>query len=164
MGGVLARGPGWAAVAGAALLVALIPVVVIDIRHRLIPDAVVLPAAAVALAAAVAADPGRWWAPAAAALGAALFLLLPWLVRPESMGLGDVKLALLMGAALGASVVPALAVAFAAAAAAGLVLLLRDGAAARRRPIPFGPFLAGGAVVGLGWGPALLEWYAGGVR
>ncbi len=163
-GGVLARGPGWAGVAGAALLVALVPVVLIDIRHRLIPDAVVLPAAAVALAAAVAADPGRWWAPAGAALGAAAVLLLPWLVRPEAMGLGDVKLALLMGAALGVSVVPALAVAFAAAAAAGLVLLLRDGAAARGRAIPFGPFLAGGAVVGLAWGPGLLDWYAGGLR
>jgi leader peptidase (prepilin peptidase)/N-methyltransferase len=160
-GAVLARGPGWGAVAAGALLLALVPVVVIDVRHRLIPDAVVLPAAAVALAAAVAADPARWWVPAAAALGAAGVLLVPWLARPAAMGLGDVKLALAMGAALGAAVVPALAAAFAAAAAACAGLLLRHGRRARGMAVPFGPFLAGGAVVGLVWGAALLDWWAG---
>lgn len=161
-GAVAALGPGWAAVAAAVLLVALVPVVVIDLRHRLIPDVVVLPGAVLAMAAAVAADPGRWWAPGAAALGAAGFLLLPWLVHPAAMGLGDVKLALLIGAALGASVVAALAVAFAAAAALGVVLVARFGARARRMAVPFGPFLAGGAVVGLVWGPAMIGWCAGG--
>jgi leader peptidase (prepilin peptidase) / N-methyltransferase len=158
---VAALGAGWAAAPAAVLLVALVPVVVIDLRHRLIPDLVVLPGAALAMAAAVAADPGRWWAPGAAALGAAGFLLLPWLVRPAAMGLGDVKLALLIGAALGASVVAALAVAFAAAAALGAVLAARFGARARRMAVPFGPFLAGGAVVGLVWGPAIIGWCAG---
>lgn len=162
-GAVAALGVGFDAVVAAALLVALVPVVVIDVRHRLIPDLVVLPAAAVATAAAVAADPGRWWAPGAAALGAAGFLLLPWLVHREAIGLGDVKLALLMGAALGASVVAALAVAFAAAAALAIVLAARFGARARRMAVPFGPFLAGGALVGLVWGPAILAWCAASV-
>jgi prepilin signal peptidase PulO-like enzyme (type II secretory pathway) len=161
-GGVLARGPGLGGVGAAALLLALVPVVLIDIRHRLIPDVLVLPAAAVALAAAVAAEPARWWAPAACGLGAAAFLLVPWLLRPGAMGLGDVKLALAMGAALGASVVPALLAAFAAAAAACGALVVRHGARARGTAIPFGPFLAAGAVVGLLWGPALLGWLAGG--
>jgi leader peptidase (prepilin peptidase)/N-methyltransferase len=161
-GPVLARGPGWEAVAAAALMLALVPVVLIDVRHRLIPDAVVLPAAAIALAAAVAAEPARWWVPAAAALGAAGFLLVPWLVRPAAMGLGDVKLALVIGAALGAAVVPALAAAFASAAAACAALLVRHGRRARGMTVPFGPFLAAGAVVGLLWGRALLGWYAGG--
>ncbi|HSJ73997.1 MAG TPA: prepilin peptidase, partial [Miltoncostaeaceae bacterium] len=151
----------WEAVAAAALLVALVPVVLIDVRHRLIPDALVLPAAAVALAAALAADPARWWAPVAAAMGAAGFLLLPWLARPDAMGLGDVKLALAIGAALGAVVVPALVTAFAAAAAACAGLLVRHGPRARRMSVPFAPFLAGGAVVGLAWGPALLGWDGG---
>jgi leader peptidase (prepilin peptidase)/N-methyltransferase len=159
-GAVALSGPGARAVAAGVLLVALVPVVVIDLRHRLIPDAVVLPAAAAALAAAVAADPGRWWEPVGAAGGAAGFLLAPWLVRPEAMGLGDVKLALAMGAALGAAVVPALAAAFAGAAAAGVALAARHGRAARRMAVPFGPFLAGGAVVGLAWGPALMDWCA----
>lgn len=160
-GAVVLAGPGWRAVVAAALLVALVPVVAVDLRHRLIPDVVVLPAAAVALAAAVAADPARWWLPPAAALGAAGFLLVPWLVRPAAMGLGDVKLALLVGAALGVAVVPALAAAFAAAAAAGAVLVMRHGAAARRMAVPFAPFLAGGSVVGLAWGPGLVDWCAG---
>lgn len=146
----------------AVLLAALVPIVIVDVRHRLIPDVVVLPAAALALAAAVGAEPRRWWVPTAAALGAAAFLLVPWLVRPEAMGLGDVKLALLMGAALGASVIPALAVAFAAAAAAGALLVVRHGASARRMAVPFAPFLAAGAVAGLVWGPAMVGWYAGG--
>ncbi len=154
-------GPGWEAVAAGVLLVALVPVVVIDLRHRLIPDAVVLPAAALALAAAIAAEPRRWWEPCAAALGAAAFLLVPAVVRPEAMGLGDAKLALLMGAALGAAVVPALAAAFAAAAATGAALLVRHGPRARRMAVPFGPYLAGGAVAALVWGPAALDWYAG---
>ena len=159
---VLARGPGWEAVAASALLLALVPVVLIDLRHRLIPDALVLPAAAVALAAAVAAEPARWWVPAAAALGAAGFLMLPWLVRPAAMGLGDVKLALAIGAALGAAVVPALVAAFALAAAACAALVARHGRRARGMAVPFGPFLAAGAMVGLLWGRALLGWYAGG--
>jgi len=158
--GAAVAGPGWGAVAGAVLLAALVPVVLIDLRHRLIPDAVVLPAAALALAAAMAARPARWWEPPAAALGAAGVLLLPWIVRPDAMGLGDVKLALLIGAALGAAVVPALAAAFAAAAVAGAALVARHGAGARRMTVPFGPFLAGGALVGLAWGPAMLDWYA----
>jgi leader peptidase (prepilin peptidase)/N-methyltransferase len=155
---VVAVGPGWGAVAGAVLLVALVPVVVIDLRHGLIPDVVVVPAAAVALAAAVAAHPPRWWEPCGAALGAAAFLLLPWLVRPDAMGLGDVKLGLLIGGALGAAVVPALAAAFVSAAAAGAALVARHGARARRMTVPFGPFMAGGALVGLVWGPAILDW------
>ena len=161
-GAVALAGAGARGVAAAALAVALVPVVVIDVRHRLVPDVVVLPAAAVALAAAVVALPGRWWAPVASALGAAAFLVLPWLVRPEAMGLGDVKLALAMGAALGAAVVPALLAAFAAAAAACAGLVIRHGRRARRMLVPFGPFLAGGALVGLAWGPAMLAWWAGG--
>ena len=159
-GAVASTGPGWGAIAAAVLVVALVPVVLIDLRHRLIPDVVVLPSAALALAAGVAADPRRWWAPAAAALGAAAFLLLPWVVRPDAMGLGDVKLALLMGAALGAPVVAALAAAFAAAAALGVALVLRHGARARGMALPFGPFLAGGAVAGLSWGTEALDWWA----
>ncbi len=159
-GAVAWAGPGWEAIAAAVLLVALVPVVLVDLRHRLIPDVVVLPAAAIALGAGVAADPRRWWAPAAAALGAAAFLLLPWVVRPDAMGLGDVKLALLIGAALGASVVAALAVAFAAAAALGVALALRYGRRARGMAVPFGPFLAGGAVAGLAWGAEALDWWA----
>jgi len=77
------------------------------------------------------------------------------------MGLGDVKLALLLGAVLGLSVVPALAVAFAAGALLGAVLLVRLGGAARKMAVPFGPFLATGALVALWFGPSMIDWYQG---
>ncbi len=153
-------GPTWEGLAAAVLGVALVPVVVIDLEHHLIPDIIVLPAAAVCLAAAIAADPRQWWVSVSAALGAAGFLFLLWLVHPGGMGLGDVKLALLLGAVLGASVIPALLVAFAGGAALGVVLLARFGSHARKMAVPFGPFLAAGALAGLWFGPAMIGWYA----
>jgi len=159
-GAVLTFGPGPEGLAAALLGVALVPVVAVDLEHRLIPDVVVLPAAALALAAAVAADPQGWWQPVAAAAGAAGFLFLLWLVYPGGMGLGDVKLALLLGAVLGVAVIPALAVAFLAGSLLGIALMLRHGRAARRMAIPFGPFLAAGALIALWWGHPLVGWYA----
>ena len=156
----LTFGPTLRGLAALVLVLTLVPVVVIDLEHKLIPDVIVLPAAAVGLGLAVAAGPERWWVPVTAALGAALFLLLLSLIYPGGMGLGDVKLALVLGAVLGASVVPALAVAFAAGALLGAVLLVRLGRSARTMAIPFGPFLAAGALVALWFGPALLDWYA----
>jgi leader peptidase (prepilin peptidase) / N-methyltransferase len=156
-------GPTWRGLAAALLALALVPVVVIDLEHRLIPDVVVLPAAALGLAAAALADPGDWWVPVVAAAAAAGFLLLLWIVYPGGMGLGDVKLALLLGAVLGVSVIPALAAAFLAGAVLGLALLVRFGSRARKMAVPFGPFLAGGALVALFWGPAMIDWYSAGL-
>ncbi|MEQ9336625.1 MAG: A24 family peptidase, partial [Miltoncostaeaceae bacterium] len=160
-GAVLVRGVGWDALALAVLAVVLVPVVVIDLRHHLIPDLLVLPATAVALLAAILADPARWWVPVAGSAGAAGFLFLLWLVHPGGMGLGDVKLAALIGAALGVLAIPALFLAFAAGAALGVVLLARLGPRARKVAVPFGPFLAAGAVAALVIGPPLVDWYSG---
>jgi leader peptidase (prepilin peptidase) / N-methyltransferase len=84
-----------------------------------------------------------------ASIGAALFFLLPILVYPQGMGMGDVKLALLLGAGLGAAVVSALVVALLAVFLVACAILLRGGGEARRRTIPFGPFLAFGGLVAL---------------
>ena len=75
------------------------------------------------------------------------------------MGMGDVKLAAVIGLYLGSAVVPAMLVAIAAGAFVGIGLMLREGAEARKRAIPFGPFLALGAVVGLLYGHQILHWY-----
>lgn len=157
---IAAFGPTPRGLAAALLGLALVPVVVIDLRHRLIPDVIVLPAAALALAIGIAADPGRAWVPLTAALGASAFLLLLTILYPGGMGMGDVKLALLLGAVLGASVIPALALAFAAGAGLGVALLVRFGPRARKMAVPFGPFLAAGALVALWAGPSMLGWYA----
>ncbi len=160
-GAIVGFGPTWEGLSAAILGVALVPVVVIDLEHRLIPDVIVLPAAALCLGAAIASDPRQWWVSVSAALGASGFLFILWLVYPGGMGLGDVKLALLLGAVLGASVVPALLVAFAGGAALGVLLLARFGARARKMAVPFGPFLAAGALAGLWFGPSMIDWYAG---
>ena len=160
-GAILSFGATPRGVAATLLAVALVPVVVIDLQHRLIPDVVVLPAALGALVAAAWADPDHFTASAVAAAGAGAFMFLLWAAYPGGMGLGDVKLAVLIGAVLGTSVVPALAIAFAAGAALGVAMLLRHGSAARKMAVPFGPFLAGGALIALWCGPAMIDWYSG---
>lgn len=154
-------GPTWEGLAAALLGVALVPVVVIDLEHRLIPDAIVFPAFALALAATIAADPGRWWVAVTAAAGACAFFYLLWLLYPSGMGRGDGNLALLLGAVLGASVVPALFIAFALGALVGVTALVRFGASARKMAVPFGPFMAAGALAALWLGPPMIDWYAG---
>lgn len=139
----------------AAFVVVLGVLTVIDLEQRRLPDRIVLPGAAVALAAQVALQPDRTVEWVLSAVGAALFLFLPLLLYPSGMGMGDVKLALMLGAALGTSVVLALLVASFAVAFAGIAMIVRHGSAARKRTLPFGPFLAGGAVVALFAGGAL---------
>ena len=86
-------------------------------------------------------------------------ILLVALAYPRGMGLGDVKLAAVMGLFLGRNVAPAILVALLSGSAVGLFLIARHGAEARKRAIPFGPFLAIGGVVGLLAGDQLVELY-----
>ncbi len=158
-GSIAAFGANWRGLAIMVMALALVPVVVIDLEHRLIPNIVVLPAAALALAFAVLHNPDRWWVPVVGAFGAAAFLGILWLLYPRGMGFGDVKLALLLGAVLGASVIPALFIAFAAGSILGIVLMARHGASARKTAIPFGPYLAAGALLALWVGPSLITLY-----
>ena len=125
----------------------LVVISVVDVQRRIIPNRIVLPAAAIVLAARTAAHPSAVWLIAGA--GAAAFLLAAALVRPGGMGMGDVKLALLLGVAVGRTVTLALLVALAAAAIPSVVLLVRHGARGRTMGIPFAPFLAVGGIVAL---------------
>jgi len=85
--------------------------------------------------------------------------LLAALARPGGMGMGDVKLAGVMGLYLGSSVLPALLIAFLSGSIYGGVLMARHGAGARKKGVPFGPFLALGGLVALLVGPDLVQWY-----
>jgi leader peptidase (prepilin peptidase)/N-methyltransferase len=134
---------------------ALVAVSATDLEHRLIPNRIVLPAAAVVLVAQTLVHPSPEWA--IAAVAACGFLLAAALAYPAGMGMGDVKLALLLGAMLGRTVPVALFVGMAAALVPGVVLLARHGRQARKMGIPLGPFLALGAVVALFWGHPLLH-------
>lgn len=154
---VLAFGLSGRMVVAALFCAVLVAISAIDLTHRIIPNRIVLPAFAVVLVAQTLLDPSPEWA--LGALGASGFLFLAVLAYPAGMGMGDVKLALLMGAALGKLVAVALMLGMLAALVPAVFLLARHGSKARKMGIPFGPFLAFGSVVALFAGDAILDWY-----
>jgi leader peptidase (prepilin peptidase) / N-methyltransferase len=135
----------------------LLTLSVIDVRHRIVPNRIVLPAAGIVLVAHTAIDPSLEWA--LGALGASCFLFAAALAYPKGLGMGDVKLALLLGAMLGASVAVALFLGFVAALVPAVVLFARHGSAARKMAVPLVPFLSFGAIVALCFGEQLLDRY-----
>jgi leader peptidase (prepilin peptidase)/N-methyltransferase len=156
-GCVFAFGLTFEAAIAAFFCAVLVAVSAIDLEHRIIPNRIVLPATVVVLAANTLREPSPKWA--LAALGASGFLFTAALIYPAGMGMGDVKLALLMGAALGSTVAVALMAGMLAAMVPSIVLFARFGSKARKMGIPFGPFLAVGSVVALFWGHAILDAY-----
>lgn len=135
-----------AAVAGLVAAV-LVVIAAIDLRTLTIPNRIVLPATALVLLADTVLLPGRAPEFALAAILSGVVLLLPNLINSSWMGMGDVKLGLLLGAALGWSAVAALEIAFAAVLPFALAVVLRRGRQARSAALPFGPFMAFGALV-----------------
>lgn len=148
----------WELLVSWLFVAALIVVAFIDFDHMIIPNKIVLPGALVGLAASIAMHPHRWWVYLAGSLGGATFLLLLVLVWPGGMGPGDVKMALFMGAFLGAEVLVALFLAFLSGAVVGLYLILVK-KRSRKSRVPFGPFLAFGSVVALYVGELILRSY-----
>jgi leader peptidase (prepilin peptidase)/N-methyltransferase len=145
------------ALVAAFVCAVLVAISATDLEHRIVPNRIVVPAAGVVLAAQTALHPSAEWA--IGAIGASGFLLLAALFYPAGMGMGDVKLALLMGAALGRVVPVALLLGMVAALVPSVVLFARHGAGARKMGIPLAPFLALGTVVGLFVGHPLLDAY-----
>lgn len=144
---------------GLVLVATLVTVTVTDLERRVIPNRVLLVAAALGLGIVLAGDPGSLPERAIAAAAAGGVLFAAALAYPGGMGLGDVKLAATMGLLLGRDVAPALLAALLAGSLVGLWLVARHGAGARKRAIPFGPFLTLGGLVGLFAGGALIDWY-----
>jgi leader peptidase (prepilin peptidase) / N-methyltransferase len=132
--------------ATAFFVAVLVAVAVIDYEKRVLPNAIVLPSAVVVLAMQISLEPDRTVEWVLAAVGAAGCLFVLFLINPAGMGMGDVKLALLLGAGLGAQVVPAFVLASLAVWPLALYLLVRRGTGVRRATIAFGPFLAFGAI------------------
>ena len=117
----------------------------IDIEHRLLPNRILLPATAVVLAAQLALRPQDAVQWLLAGLCAAAFLALPLLVRRDAMGMGDIKLALLLGACVGWGVFGAIVIGCLAMVPVAVLMLGRDGSI-RGATLPFGPFLALGTI------------------
>jgi leader peptidase (prepilin peptidase)/N-methyltransferase len=137
----------------------LIAVADIDLEHRIVPNKILLPMAVWGVAASAVVRPGELLVLLGAGAAAFTFLLVAALIHPAGMGMGDVKLAGVMGLYLGASIAPALLVAFTTGSVVGVALMLRGGEGGRTRGIPFAPFLALGAIVGLLAGPELVDLY-----
>jgi leader peptidase (prepilin peptidase)/N-methyltransferase len=137
----------------------LVAVTLTDLERRVIPNKVLAVGAAAGVVVAAAFDPASLPERALAAVVAGGGLFLVALAYPRGMGLGDVKLAATMGLFLGREVAPAILVALLAGSLVGLTLIAREGAAARKRAIPFGPFLALGGLVGLLAGGEIVDWY-----
>jgi prepilin signal peptidase PulO-like enzyme (type II secretory pathway) len=125
----------------------LVVIAAVDIRSLTIPNRIVLPATAIVLVADMIFIPGRAIEFLLAALVGGFLLLVPNLISSSLMGMGDVKLGLLLGAALGWGVIGALAIAFLATLPFAVAVLVRRGAEARKAALPFGPFMAFGALV-----------------
>jgi leader peptidase (prepilin peptidase) / N-methyltransferase len=148
-------------VLGLVFVATLAAITLTDLELRLIPNKILLVSAVAGVALAAGLDPSSLpeRAIATAAAGGLLFAIA--LAYPRGMGMGDVKLAAVMGLYLGRSVAPALLIGFAAGSVFGLAMIARHGAAARKQAVPFGPFLALGGVIGLLAGEQIVDWYLG---
>jgi prepilin signal peptidase PulO-like enzyme (type II secretory pathway) len=125
----------------------LVVIAAIDIRSLRIPNRIVLPATAVVLVADAVLEPSTAIERLLAALLVGAVLLLPNLISSSWIGMGDVKLGMLLGVALGWGAVGALEIAFLALLPVAVVVLVRGGREARNAALPFGPFMAFGALV-----------------
>jgi leader peptidase (prepilin peptidase) / N-methyltransferase len=160
VGAVLVHHSASAIALSVALIVVVLPAAAIDLEHRIIPNRITGAGALLAVAIGVALDPGGEPARLLAGLAAGGFLLVAALAYPAGMGMGDVKLVAVMGLFLGASVAPAVLVALLAGVLfGGLVIARKGGGAARKTAVPFGPFLALGALVSVYAGPEIVHAY-----
>jgi leader peptidase (prepilin peptidase)/N-methyltransferase len=146
---------------GLVFVTVLTAVTLTDLERRIVPNKILLVGSVLAVAIAAVADPGSLPERAIAAAAAGGLLFAAAFAYPRGMGLGDVKLAATMGLFLGRDIGPAILVGLLAGALFGLAAIAREGAAARKRAIPFAPFLAFGGVVGLLAGNELIDWYLG---
>jgi leader peptidase (prepilin peptidase) / N-methyltransferase len=157
---VVVLGPGTQAWLALALVLLLVPVTFIDLDHRIIPNVLMAIGAVSALALVAVLQPDALVEHLIAAAGAGGFLLVAAIAYPAGMGMGDVKLAAVLGLFLGTAVAPAMFVAMLAGSVVGALIIARKGAKeGRKTAIPFGPYLAFGAVVGALYGDAMVDWY-----
>jgi leader peptidase (prepilin peptidase)/N-methyltransferase len=157
---VLAKGADEDAWLGIAFVLLLVPVTLIDLDYRIIPNKLMLIGTVVAIAIVLLTQPESLTEHLIAGAGAGGFLLIAALVYPAGMGMGDVKLAFVMGLFLGRAVGPAMFAALITGSLVGALIIARKGATeGRKTAIPFGPYLAFGGLVGLFAGDAIVDWY-----
>jgi leader peptidase (prepilin peptidase) / N-methyltransferase len=145
---------------GILTILLVVPAALIDLEYRIIPNRLTALGAVLALVIGVALDPGGEPERLIAAAGAGGFLLVAALAYPGGMGMGDVKLAAVLGLCLGAAVAPAILIALLTGVIYGAGVMARKGAhAGRKTAVPFGPFLALGALVAVFAGQQIVDLY-----
>jgi leader peptidase (prepilin peptidase)/N-methyltransferase len=145
---------------GLVLVTFLVPIAVIDLDLKIIPNKLTGPAAVLALALGAVLEPSYLPEQLAAGTGALIFFLLPTLIHKKGMGMGDVKLVAVLGLYLGRAVAPAIFIALILGVVAGAAIIAMKGVSdGRRTKVPFGPFLAVGAVVAFFAGDGIVDSY-----
>ena len=147
-------------VLGLLLVTALVPITLIDLDHRIIPNRITGPAAIAALIAIAALDTDFLLEAVLAGVAGGGFFLIAAVLYPRGMGMGDVKLAGMLGLYLGRAVAPAILVALIAGVVVGAAIIARQGMQeGRKAAVPFGPFLALGGLIGFFVGNELVDAY-----
>jgi leader peptidase (prepilin peptidase)/N-methyltransferase len=142
------------------LVLLLVPITLIDLEFTIIPNVLTGLGAVAAVVLTVALDSGSLVENLISGVAAGGFFFIAALVYPSGMGMGDVKLAGMLGLYLGRAVAPAIFAALIAGTVVGGVVMARYGVAeGRKKGIPFGPWLALGGLVGLFAGDAIVDWY-----
>lgn len=160
LGAVLARHRAVDVALDVTLVLLVVPAALIDLEHRIVPNRITGLGAILALAIGLALDPAGEPGRLLAGAAAGGFLLVAVLAYPAGMGMGDVKLAGMMGLFLGSAVAPALLVALLSGVAVGAVVMARRGVrAGRKTAVPFGPFLAFGALLAVFLGHQMVNVY-----
>ena len=157
---VLAKGPDEDALLGLALVILLVPVTLIDLDHRIIPNVLMLIGTVVAIALVLVTDSGGIVEHLLACVAAGGFFFVAAVAYPAGMGMGDVKLAGVLGLFLGREVGVAVFAALIGGSIVGALIIARKGAKeGRKTAVPFGPFLALGGVLALFAGDPIVDWY-----
>jgi leader peptidase (prepilin peptidase)/N-methyltransferase len=142
------------------LVLLLIPITLIDLEHHIIPNVLSAIGAVGAIVLCLVFDSDSLVENLIAGVAAGGFFLLAAIVYPAGMGMGDVKLAGVLGLFLGRAVAPAIFIALISGVVIGGVIIARHGAAeGRKKGIPFGPWLSFGGVIALFFGEDLVDWY-----
>jgi leader peptidase (prepilin peptidase)/N-methyltransferase len=144
------------------LAFALVGLTAIDFRYRILPNRITYPLAVAGIVLAAALHLSDLPELGLAALGAGGFLLIAALLSPSGLGIGDVKLAFVLGLFLGSSVIVAIVAGLVSSSVPALIMLLVHGRAARKMHLPLGPFLALGGMLALLAGDDVISWYTGG--
>lgn len=145
---------------GFALVLVLVPLTFIDLDHRILPNKITYPAVPLAIALVAVFDFDELPEHLIAGAAAFLFLFAAAWFYPNGMGVGDVKLAGVLGLFLGRNVAPAMLLAFLLGTLVGVGVMAAKGVReGRKTAIPFGPFLATGGLVGLYAGDEIVDLY-----